>query len=94
MLWPLVSRVVRAPGRVAVVDDLRKYTYAQLLGGAMFLAERIDATTSARHVGKEPAQMTPHVEQHKGQGQQHPGRHSRTPFDQALLHADLSPAKG
>ncbi len=51
MLWPLLSRAVRAPGRVAVVDDRGKYTYSQLLGGAMFLAEQIDAATQARHVG-------------------------------------------
>ncbi|MAE63309.1 MAG: long-chain fatty acid--CoA ligase [Phycisphaeraceae bacterium] len=51
MLWPIITQTLRTPRRVAVVDDQRAYTYSEILGGAMFLAERIDATTSARHVG-------------------------------------------
>ena len=51
MLWPLLSQALRAPRQLAVVDDQRRYSYAQLLGGAMFLAEQIDSATERRHVG-------------------------------------------
>ena len=51
MLWPLVSTCLSRPGAVAVIDDQRSYTYAQILGGSLFLAEAIDAATSRPHVG-------------------------------------------
>ena len=50
-LWPTIRQTIRTPHRVAVIDDQRKYTFAQLLGGALYLADRIDSVTTARHVG-------------------------------------------
>lgn len=51
LLWPILKQGLQTPRRVAVIDDQRQYTYGQLLGGAMFLAEKIDSLSSARHVG-------------------------------------------
>lgn len=50
-LWPIIKQVLRTPNRIAVIDDQRRYTFAQILGGAFVLADRIDSMTSARHVG-------------------------------------------
>ncbi len=51
LLWSILGHAVRHPGREAVIDDQRHYSYGRLAGGAMFLAERIDAATDHRHVG-------------------------------------------
>jgi long-chain acyl-CoA synthetase len=51
MLWPIVTRSLARATRIAAIDDQRSYTYAQLLGAAMHLAERIDSTTHKPHVG-------------------------------------------
>ena len=51
LLWSIIAQALKHPHRVAVRDDRRAYTFKELLGGAMFLAERIDAATSARNVG-------------------------------------------
>ena len=51
ILWPIVTQALANFRRVACEDDRRSYTYGQVLGGAMFMAEQIDAATSARHVG-------------------------------------------
>lgn len=51
LLWSILRQAVRRRGEVAVVDDRRKWRYGDLLGGSMFLAEAIEATTSARQVG-------------------------------------------
>ncbi len=51
VLWPILKRAVQAPGRVALIDDQRRYTYGQLAGGAMYLADTIDAATAASQVG-------------------------------------------
>ncbi len=51
MLWPLVSTCLSRGRDVAVVDDQRRYTYSQILGGSLFVAEAIDAATSRPHVG-------------------------------------------
>lgn len=51
VLWPIVTNAIRFPHRDAVVDDRRTYSFGQLVGGAMYLAERIEVGTVARHVG-------------------------------------------
>lgn len=51
LLWPIMMQAVRNRHRIAVVDDQRQYTYGQLLGGSMFVAEQIEAVTSNRLVG-------------------------------------------
>ena len=51
VLWPIVQQAIQSPGRVVAIDDQRRYTFGQLLGGGMFLADQIDTTTSKRHVG-------------------------------------------
>ncbi len=51
LVGPILMQGITSPRRVAVVDDRRSYTYSQILGGAMFLADAIDATTPAKHVG-------------------------------------------
>ncbi|MEX0775981.1 MAG: AMP-binding protein [Phycisphaeraceae bacterium] len=51
LLWPILKTALANRHKVAVIDDRRRMTYAELLGGAMFLAERIDAATSNPHVG-------------------------------------------
>ena len=51
LLWPILTQAAKTPRRTAVIDDQRVYTYAQLAGAAMSLAERIDSLTSAKHVG-------------------------------------------
>ena len=51
LLWPIIMQALRHRDRVAVVDDQRKYTFGQVLGGSMFVAEHIDAVTANPHVG-------------------------------------------
>ena len=51
LLWPIMMQAMRNRGRVAVVDDQRPYTYGQLLGGSMFVAEQIEAVTPNPLVG-------------------------------------------
>jgi long-chain acyl-CoA synthetase len=51
LLWPILTQAAKTPLRTAVIDDQRVYTYAQLAGAAMSLAERIDSLTSAKHIG-------------------------------------------
>lgn len=51
MLWPIVIQALRTPQRIAIVDDQRRYSYAQLLGGAMFMAEQIEAASAKAHIG-------------------------------------------
>ena len=51
LTWSILSQGIKSPRRVAVVDDRRRYTYSEILGGAMFLAERIESATAAQHVG-------------------------------------------
>ena len=50
MLWPILTRAVRDPGRVCVIDDRRSWRYVDLVGGAMFLADRIDAVSRTKNV--------------------------------------------
>ncbi len=51
LLWPMIAHGALTPRRPAVIDDQRRYTYGQLVGGAMFLAEAIERVTPQRHVG-------------------------------------------
>jgi len=51
MHWPIIRQAISTPHRTIVIDDVRQYTYAQLLAGAMVLADAIDTATSAKHVG-------------------------------------------
>ncbi len=51
MLWPIILSCLRNRKRRAVTDDQRQFTYGKLLGGSLFLADKIDATTSRAHVG-------------------------------------------
>ena len=51
VLCSIVKMAIQAPKRTAAIDDRRRYSFGQLLAGAMFLAEQIDANTTARHVG-------------------------------------------
>jgi len=51
MLWPIVTQALRTPRRIAVIDDQRQYSYAQLLGGAMFMAEQIESVSAKAHIG-------------------------------------------
>jgi len=51
VLWPIVNHAIRSPNRIAAIDDQRQYTFGQLMGGAMFLAQQIETATEARHVG-------------------------------------------
>lgn len=50
-LWPIVRTAISSPTRIAVIDDRRKYTFGQLLGGSFFVAEHLDARTQRKHVG-------------------------------------------
>ncbi len=51
MLWPILRTALCNLKHRAVTDDQRSYTYAQLLGGATFIAEQVDAATARPHVG-------------------------------------------
>ncbi|MCX5659136.1 MAG: AMP-binding protein [Planctomycetota bacterium] len=51
LLHSILGNVLRHPRRTAVIDDRREYTYAQLAGAAMFLAQRIEQTSAAQNVG-------------------------------------------
>ena len=51
LIGPILWQGIKMPRRVAVMDDQRSYTYSQLLGGSMFLADQIESVTSAKHVG-------------------------------------------
>ena len=51
MLWPILRSALRARRCTAVVDDQRTYSYAQLAGGACFVAEKIDTLTANPNVG-------------------------------------------
>jgi long-chain acyl-CoA synthetase len=51
LLWPILGRALISPRRTAVIDDRRSYSYAQIAGGALYMAEAIERLTDARHVG-------------------------------------------
>jgi len=51
LIWPIIYRAIINAKRTAVIDDRRSYTYGQLLGGALHLADKIQNTTANPHVG-------------------------------------------
>jgi long-chain acyl-CoA synthetase len=51
LLRPILKRALFHPRRVAVVDDFRQYTYAQLGLGALFVARAVEQATSNPRVG-------------------------------------------
>ena len=50
LLWPILTQMLRAPRRTAIVDDRRTYRCGELAGGAMFAAEQIEAATACENV--------------------------------------------
>ncbi len=51
ILFSILSQSLRRMHQTAVIDDQREYTYGQLIGGAMFVADQIDGTTDREHIG-------------------------------------------
>lgn len=51
LLLRILSHALTSPTRIAVVDDRREYTFAQLAAGAMFVADHITRTTDKPRVG-------------------------------------------
>jgi long-chain acyl-CoA synthetase len=51
LLWPIILRAITKAKSTAVIDDRRSYSYGQILGGALHLAEKIQNSTDNRHVG-------------------------------------------
>ena len=51
LLWSVVKHALQSPRKTAVIDDRRAYSYAELLGGALFTADQIELRTQAKHVG-------------------------------------------
>ncbi len=51
MLWPIVRKALRHPTRPIIVDDQRQWRYIDLLGGAMYLAERLEQMTDRPRIG-------------------------------------------
>ncbi|MDP7347134.1 MAG: class I adenylate-forming enzyme family protein, partial [Phycisphaeraceae bacterium] len=47
----LLFSAIRHHKRIAAIDDNRRYTYGQIAGGAMFIAEQIDQVTDCPRVG-------------------------------------------
>ena len=35
LLWPILSKAITCPSRVAVIDDQRRYTYGRLIAGSL-----------------------------------------------------------
>ncbi|MFW6060558.1 MAG: AMP-binding protein, partial [Phycisphaeraceae bacterium] len=51
LVGAILKRALLSPGRVAAIDDLRRYSYARIGVGAFYLADAIEQATGARHVG-------------------------------------------
>ncbi|MCC6579304.1 MAG: AMP-binding protein, partial [Phycisphaeraceae bacterium] len=51
LIWSILKTALRQPNRVIMEDDRRTYTYSQLVGGAMFVADHLDSRTKSPHVG-------------------------------------------
>ena len=49
--WPIIRTCVRSPGRVAIIDDQRRYKAVELLVAAMHVASEIDRRCSTPTVG-------------------------------------------
>ncbi len=51
LLRPILTQALCSPRKVAAVDDNRTYTYGQMLGGALFIADLIDRISDKPNVG-------------------------------------------
>lgn len=51
LVGSVLQHVLLSPRRIAVVDDRKSYTYGDIFGGALFVAEKLDQMTSAKTVG-------------------------------------------
>ena len=51
LLFSILKQALFNPRRTAVVDDRRSYSYAEIIGGAFYLAEDIVHGTSASNIG-------------------------------------------
>lgn len=51
LLAPILTNAVKRPKSTAVVDDKRAYTYKELVGGALFVADVIEQQTGRQNVG-------------------------------------------
>ena len=51
ILAPMIRQAIRHPRRLAVIDDVRRWTYLDLVGGALHLARHLERTTDAAHIG-------------------------------------------
>ncbi|HEX7010150.1 MAG TPA: AMP-binding protein [Phycisphaeraceae bacterium] len=51
LLGSILWRACRTPGRIAVIDDVQRYSYARLAIGAFMLADQIELASRTRHVG-------------------------------------------
>ena len=51
LLRPILGKALRNLRQTAVVDDRGEASYARILGGALHVAQLIERTTDARHVG-------------------------------------------
>lgn len=51
-VWrPILRHALSSAREVAVIDDQRTWRYADLLGGALYLAEKLEPITSRPHIG-------------------------------------------
>lgn len=51
LIQPTLATALSDPQRVAVVDDVREYTFGDLIGGALYVAKQIAVATDNPHVG-------------------------------------------
>jgi len=51
VLRPILRHTLRSPGQIAVIDDQRRWRYADLVGGALHLAEKLEAITGRANIG-------------------------------------------
>jgi len=51
VLWPIIRRALRHPTSIAVIDDQRRWRYLDLIGGALHVAEKIEASTGCPRIG-------------------------------------------
>ena len=50
-LKPILHHALHSPMQVAVIDDQRTWRYADLVGGALHLAEKLESTTGRANIG-------------------------------------------
>src|SRR5690606_14638801 len=51
LLRPILLNALTGARKIAAIDDNRTTSYGQLLGGALFIADRIEQSTARPHVG-------------------------------------------